>query len=370
MERGRRALVSLCAAGVMAAGLLPVAAQAAPQPSDQTAQVVVWAMNTGNNSKTNCAKIGGCNQDLFSKRMQSAPDCPDVMLAQEIRSIAQANSLKRELDQIGGACGTYRRYFYDANPSSSTDTKIGKVAVAWRYDRFELAKTAGGAFDALNFRERWNELNNEDREICDRFTTNGPKDQQGNHTPGTPSRYVSAVKLIDKKHADKAIVAASIHWDGAMSQYCFHENSREFARAIEGRWPGVPVAMGGDHNTLAWTSTDWVERRREAGARMWHRYLTDNGYQDVIRSTYSNAADVNGDGNIDMCEQYTSGIHTDHSKAVSNRCEHEKHSRIDYLWGKYFSSIVYARTDKAHYGRHQSGNYYADHRPVTTRLAY
>lgn len=362
--KAKRVLTPVMLVALVATFFPVVVAAAPPQPSDASGDVVVWTINTGNNSRRNCDKIGGCNLDMLSKRVQLLDDCPDVVLAQEIRSRSNVIALKDELDEIGGECGVYRQYFYDEDPSDPNDTRIAKVAIAWRFDRFELAKTSNGGWDVLPHWEMWDrpgDTNNEP--ACDSHRTHTKDGELG----GT-ARYLTAVKLVDKVHEGKELVAASIHWDGAMHIHCTEANIERFEADISARWNGLPVVMGGDHNRKAWPSKDWTTSRTEPGTKPWHDILTGRGYTDVIRSTYSNTSDENGDGNIDICEQYTSRIHLDHSKKVSNVCSHEYHGRIDYIWTRGLA-LVYAVTDKAHHGRHQSGNYYSDHRPVTARLS-
>ena len=360
----RRAMVPVMLV-VLGAGLFPgMVVAAPPQPSDATGDVVVWTINTGNNSRRNCAKIGGCNLDMLSKRIQLLDDCPDVVLAQEIRTRAHVIALKDELDEIGGECGVYRQHFYDENPSDPSDTRIAKVALAWRFDRFELAKTSNGEFDVLNHREMWDRPSDtNDPPACDSHRTHTKQGELGEM-----ARYLTAIRLVDKVNQGKELVAASIHWDGAMDIRCTEANIQKFESDISARWSGLPVVMGGDHNRKTWPSEDWTTSRTEPGTKPWHDILTGRGYTDVIRSTYSTTSDENGDGNIDMCEQYTSGIHLDHSKTASNVCSHPKHGRIDYIWIRDLA-LVYANTDKAHYGKHQSGNYYSDHRPVVARVS-
>src|SRR5688500_3521448 len=143
----------------LVAAAVPLSASAAPQPTDAEPDVVVWTINTGNNSARNCAKIGGCNLDKLSQRIQLLDDCPDVVLAQEIRTRSHVIALKHELDENGGECEPYRQHFFDQKPSDPTDTAIGKVAIAWRFDRFELAETSNGAWDVLNHWEMWDRPN-------------------------------------------------------------------------------------------------------------------------------------------------------------------------------------------------------------------
>lgn len=354
---------------LLTAAVFPMlVAAAAPQPTNASGDVVVWTINTGNNSVKNCSTIGGCNTDLFSKRAQTLAECPDIVLAQEIRTREHVVALREELDEIGGACGVYRHYFYDQNPSDPSDTEIAKVALAWRFDRFELAKTSSGDWDVLNHREMWNEVNGSDAS-CPSFQTH-----HKDGTPGGPSAHVTAVRLLDKVRSGKSLVAAAVHWDGAMSIECLQENIRVLDEDMSSRWSGLPTIMGGDHNRKARPqkkdAPDWTVSRTEVDPAPWHDFVTGRGYTDVIRATYSTTSDENGDGNIDMCEQYTSGIHLDHAKTVSNVCSHVKHGRIDYIWIKNVAALVDATTDKAHYGRHRRGNYYSDHRPVYARVSY
>ena len=348
-----------------AVAVLPVlAATAAPQPSDADPDVVVWAINTGNNSPRPCSKIGGCNLDKLSQRVQLLDDCPDVVLAQEIRTRSHVIALKNELDEIGGECGAYRHHFYDENPSDARDTAIAKVAIAWRFDRFELAKTPDDAWDVLNHWEMWDRPSDPNPPSCTSHRTH-----RKDGTLGAMARYVTAVRLVDKVHTGKSLVAASVHWDGAMHIRCTKQNIKKFEGDISARWSGVPVVMGGDHNRKTWPNEDWTISRTEPGTRPWHDILTGRGYTDVIRSTYSTTQDDNQDGNIDMCEQYTSGIHLGHLPRRSNKCHHPKHGRIDYIWIKGVT-LEYAVTDTAHHGEHAAGNYYSDHRPVTARVSY
>lgn len=363
--KARDGLVLSCLLAVFAAALPILSATAAPQPSDADPDVVVWTVNTGNNSARNCATIGGCNLDKLSQRIQLLEDCPDVVLAQEIRTRSHAVALKRELNQIGGECGVYRQYFFDQDPSDASDVDIAKVAIAWRYDRFRVGEITNGGQDVINHREMWNRVGDaKDSTTCGSYRTH-----RKDGTVGEPSRYVTAVKLVDQVHVDRALIAASIHWDGAMSVSCTQRNIEVLDDRISARWNGLPVVMGGDHNRKTWPNEDWAISRTESGTKPWHQAVTARGYSDVIRATYSTTQDLNGDGNIDMCEQFTSGIHLDHSVKASNVCSHRKHGRIDYIWIRGLT-LGYAVTDIARFGAHARGNYYSDHRPVTTRVSY
>lgn len=352
-SRRLRVLTGLFVPAVLIFHGLGVTSAAAIEP--EATDIVVWTVNTALNSKSGgpCEEVG-CKFGKFSNAVASKASCPDVVLGQEIRSVSDADTFKNELDQISSNCGIYRRYFYDGGSPNSR----AKVSIAWRADRFVQAKV-GGNFDAYNKREKSQASPSEPAECTQNIDLGS----------NTPSRYVTAVKLLDQNIAGKAVIVGSVHWDSQLTVECVEKNLNDFANGIKSRWgSSIPVIFGGDHNERPARDEDRADTRKEQTLQDWYANFTSSGHSDAIKRWYS-TSDLNGNGFPDICEQWTyrQDLHTE--PPYNSDCSTEGHFRIDFTFYRGLSNSQ-GYTEKGWVGSRAKGNFYSDHRALVTRYAY